>query len=194
MSRRLRLLALTAVLVVLVAACGDDASAPAAADPGFEPVTEAEITPGDTIPSPTGEVVLTIGGDISITNVDDRLELDMETLEAMGTVSYPVDDVQAEGRIVEFTGVLLEDVLAVAGMSADATMLLTTALNDYAVEIPVSDASESPVLIATLVDGERMPVDRFGPVRIVYPYGSHDLDAVEKDPRWIWQLASIEVS
>ena len=181
-------------LTVSAAACGSsDAPGASAEDPGFRVVSPAVLTPGEPVPVPSDEVILSISGAISTTNVEGRLELDMATLESIGTVTYSVDDEQAEGRVVRFEGVLLSDVLAVAGVSADATTLETTALNDYSIDIPLSDASQSPVMIATRVEGERMPVDRFGPTRVVYPYASHDLDHVVYDPRWIWQLASIVV-
>lgn len=50
------------------------------------------------------------------------------------------------------------------------------------------------LLVATSVNGERMSVERYGPTRIVYPYASGELDPAVYDPRWIWQLASIEVN
>jgi len=190
------LLASLAVLGFAVSATACDSSVgatPQDDDPGFEVVSAATLTPGEPVPVPAGEVILSMSGAISTANVDGRLDLDMATLESMGTVAYSVDDEQAEGRVVRFEGVLLSDVLAVAGVSTAATTLVTTALNDYSIDIPLSDASESPVMIATRVDGERMPVDRFGPTRVVYPYSSHDLDHVVYDPRWIWQLASIVV-
>jgi hypothetical protein len=192
-------LAVVAVLAVLglvlsaVACSGSDVADPPATDPGFQRTSAPTLKPGQPVPAPTDEVILSISGAISTANVDGRLDLDMATLESVGTVTYSVDDQQAEGRVVRFEGVLLSDVLAVAGVSADATTLVTTALNDYSIDIPLSDASESPVMIATRVDGDRMPVDRFGPTRVVYPYSSHDLDPVVYDPRWIWQLASIVV-
>ncbi len=191
-----QLLAGTAVSVgLLLAACGGDSdrAGDVAETTGYVEVAAPTVLPDEEIPAPEQDVVLTIDGAITNTNDGDRLELDLETLEALGTVSYSVDDPQAEGRVVEFTGVLLETVLEAAGVVDGADTLVTTALNDYAIDIPISDAEESPVLIATQADGESMPVDRFGPIRIVYPYGSHDLDPVEHDPRWIWQLRSIHV-
>lgn len=174
-------------------ACGGSTSASSPPETGYEVIEIATITPGQQIPLPSGDVVLTVDGAISNVNRADRLEFDLDTLESLGTVSYEVDDPQAEGRVVEFTGVLLETVLAVADPASGVETLVANALNDYSVDIPIADASESPVLIATRADGEMMPVDRYGPIRIVYPYGSHDLDPVEHDPRWIWQLSSIRV-
>lgn len=49
------------------------------------------------------------------------------------------------------------------------------------------------MLLATRVDGARMPVDHYGPVRVIYPTDGTDLDSTVYDPRWIWQLTSIVV-
>lgn len=192
MSRRF----LTTVILsssLVGAACGGSSSATPPPELGYAVLESARISPGDAVPAPSGDVVLSLDGAISNVNNGERLDFDLETLESLGTVTYSVDDPQAEGRVVEFSGVLLETVLAVAQPAGGAQTLVAAALNDYSIEIPLADASESPVLIATRADGRTMPVDRFGPIRIVYPYDSHDLDPVEHDPRWVWQLASIRV-
>lgn len=190
---RITLSLLAAIPVsVAVAACGSSVD-DRADQLGYEVVRASTVDVGDGIPRPTGEVILTVSGAVTAAGDDGVVELDMATLEAMGTVAYEVFDHQAEGRTVRFEGVLLQRLLAVVGASGEATTLVTVALNDYAVDIPVSDAHASPVMIATSADGERMPVERYGPIRIVYPYDTHDLDHVVHDPRWIWQLASIEV-
>lgn len=179
------------MLLLLVSACASDGSA--APEVSYEQLSTPTLSPGDEVPAPLGEVVLTIGGDISNTNVGDTLQFDMETLESLGLIQYSVDDYQAEGRVVAFSGVLASSVLEVAGASSRATSLRTVALNDYAVEIPVEDVNEYPVIIATAVDGNRMSVEAYGPTRVIYPSSDYDLDAAVYDPRWIWQLALIEV-
>ena len=188
---RRALLAIASVLVLCLSACGSDDTA--IEDPAFVEVTAASLTPGDDVPAPTGDVVLTVGGNISNTNVGDTLQFDMEGLESLGLIEYSVDDYQAEGRVASFTGVLASAVLEIAGASADSTSLRTVALNDYEVEIPTVDVTELPVMIATKVDGARMPVDAYGPTRVIYPSSSFDLDEAVYGPRWIWQLALIEV-
>lgn len=188
---RLAHLLLTAAVGVTLAACGADEPAPTAS--AYDVVAEAQLQPGDEVPVPTGDVVLTITGDIATTNDGDALVLDMATLESLRLVSYTVDDNQALGRDVEFTGVLLADLLEVAGAAEEASTLETVALNDYSVEIPAEDASEYPVLLATQADGERMPVEDYGPVRVVYPTHAFELDPTVFDPRWIWQLRDIDV-
>ena len=49
-------------------------------------------------------------------------------------------------------------------------------------------------LLATRLDGEPMSVAHYGPTRIVYPTAGYDLDPTVYDPRWIWQLSSIDVA
>lgn len=179
-------------LLFILGGCGQPADETAVPNQ-YTVVKEAEIRPGDGVPSPAGEVVLTLTGKIDNPNVGETLQFDMETLEKLGVVEYEVDDKQAEGRTAVFRGVLLEQILAVANVDAEATTLNSIALNDYAVQVPIQDAESFPVMIATAVDGERMTIERYGPVRIIYPYHAYELDETVYDPRWIWQLATLEV-
>jgi len=159
----------------------------------YTEVAAPTLEPGDAVPAPVEDVVLTLSGDIATTNVGDTLQLDLPTLERLGLVEYSVDDQQAEGRVAMFQGTLMSTLLQVAGAGQGATTLRSRALNDYEVDIPIADVERYPVLLATAVDGERMPVDRYGPIRVIYPYESFDIDPVVHDPLWIWQLASIDV-
>lgn len=152
-------------------------------------VSEPTLRPGDPVPAPTGKVVLTVSG--KVTGGAD-VPLDLATIERMGLVEYSADDKQAEGHVVTFRGVLLRTLLDVVGAHG-ATTLHTLAVNDYGVDIPASDARDYPAMVATSVDGQRMTVERYGPTRVVYPTEGFDLDPVTYDPRWIWQLKSIEV-
>jgi hypothetical protein len=47
--------------------------------------------------------------------------------------------------------------------------VLLSDLDDYKVQFKVPDVRSSQVLLATRADGKRMPVDRSGPIRIVFP-------------------------
>ncbi|TIC84049.1 molybdopterin-dependent oxidoreductase [Nocardioides sp. GY 10127] len=196
LRRAARLLAtvITALASIALAgsltACGTQEDATSEADP-YAP-TGATLHPGDEVPAPTGKVLLTVTGG-TVTNVGDELQLDRDLLDALGTVSYEVDDDQATGEVATFSGPLVSDVLAVAGVPDDAETMHTVALNDYSVDVPVSDAEELPLILATLMDGEPMTVARYGPTRFVYPTEGFDLDTATYNPRWIWQLASIDV-
>ncbi len=158
--------------------------------PGYTVLIPATIKPGDPVPAPKGKVVLTMTG-VSNPNVGKSLRFDLPTLEKLGTVRYSVFDRQAEGRDVEFSGPLLRTLLDVAG--ANGATLHTVALNDYSVDIPRTDATDLPVLLATRADGRRMSVAHYGPTRFIYPTKGYHLDKTKYDPRWIWQLAKIDV-
>ena len=185
---------LSVAVAVAIATAGCGSSQPSAAAQSapraWTTVSAATIRPGDAVPKPAGPVVLTITGG-SVHNAGKRLELDLATLERMGTVKYTVFDRQAEGRNVSFSGPLLRTVLAVAG--ASGRTLHTVALNDYAVDIPAKDAKNLPVLLATRADGKRMTVEHYGPTRVIYPTKGFHLDKTVYDPRWIWQLSALEI-
>jgi hypothetical protein len=134
------------------------------------------------------DTLLTVSG----SSTAGPVAVSMGMLDAMSQVTCTVNDRQGEGKNVVFSGVLLADVLAAVGVG-DATTLHTSAQNDYAVDIPMSDVVDVPVLLATRADGAEMSVANYGPLRVVYPTTGYQLDPAVYDPRWIWQLTSIDV-
>jgi hypothetical protein len=172
------------------AGTADEGTTASDASDAVDLATPATLHPGDEIPAPTGRVVLVIRGG-SATNAAGELRLDRELLEAMGTVDLSVDDRFATGENATFRGPLLRTVLDVAG-AGDATTLHTIALNDYIADLPVSDASNLPLIVATRMNGKPMSVANYGPTRFIYPTDA-GLDAATYEPRWVWQLATIEL-
>ena len=195
--RPLRAAACALVLVglgPLVTGCQGDVSGTATSAPtpaAEETSAAAELRPGMDVPPPTGRVVLTIRGS-DVTNVGDELRLDLAQLESMGTTTLEADDTEATGRRTSFSGPLVRTVLDVAGAD-QATNLHVVALNDYEVDVPVSDARDLPLMLATRADGQPMSVANYGPTRFVYPTEGYDLPRSTYAPRWIWQLKEIWV-
>jgi hypothetical protein len=94
-------------------------------------------------------------------------------------------------RRVTFEGVLLSDLLEVAGVPDAASTVSLTALDVYKVDVKVSDIRSSQMLLATRADGKHMPVDRSGPIRIVFP----DSSTLGRNPDlWIWSVESMKVA
>ena len=90
-----------------------------------------------------------------------------------------------------FDGVLLADLLKVAGAPASASKVQITALDDYKVEFTMADVRSSQMLLATRAEGKRMPIDKAGPIRIVFPDGS----SLGRNPDlWIWSVSAMRVS
>ena len=182
------LLYLLLVLIILSgAACGGQGAAL------YETVAPAAIRAGEAIPAPAGEVVLTVTGDISAENSDDGLAFDLATLEKLGLVKYTVPDPWLNADI-EYTGVLMSDLLAAAGASDSATTVQLTAIDDYQVSIAIADIKKWPVLLATQSNGDHMAIDAGGPTRIAFPYNQFpEIDQLAYKDFWIWSITDMEV-
>ncbi|WP_162651705.1 molybdopterin-dependent oxidoreductase [Lentilitoribacter sp. Alg239-R112] len=116
---------------------------------------------------------------------------DFEALSTMKSTKFETTTIWTEG-VQSFEGVplktLLEDLKITDGM------VLATAVNDYAVEIPISEISSSAPVIAYKQNGERMSLRDKGPLWLVYPYDAHPEFQTEVTySRSIWQLNRIEV-
>lgn len=144
----------------------------------------------DTMAAPKGTPLLTVSGEVSVTNVDDTLVLDRDMLMALETTSFETSTIWTDG-VHTFEGVSLKTLTQFLGLE-DGTML-ATAINDYTVEIPLSDAVEGGPIIAYLMDGNTMSVRDKGPLWVVYPYDSNaDYRSEVTYARSIWQLDRVE--
>jgi hypothetical protein len=138
-----------------------------------------------------GEVLLTVTGVIGQTNAGDAAAFDLELLEAMETVVIETTTIWTEG-MQTFVGVELVDLLA--ALEAEGSNLRAIALNDYAVDIPVTDAVEGGPIVAFLRNGEPMSLRDKGPLWVIYPFDSSpDYQTELIYSRSIWQLNRIEV-
>ena len=196
MGRSIRLAVVALVTALAVAACGgggEEEAAPKAATPSPstpQVVDDGSLAVGEKIAAPKGEVVLTVTGDIGAANKGSRLELDLASLEQMRRVRLEAAEPFLKRRVM-FEGVLLSDLLAMAGVPDSASKISLTALDEYKVEFKVADVRSSQMLLATRADGKHMPVDRSGPIRIVFPDGS----SLGRNPDlWIWSVSSMKVA
>jgi hypothetical protein len=190
----IRLVVVALVAALAVAACGGKEEAPtqaAAPDPSIPRVVDdGTLAAGEKISAPKGEVVLTVTGDIGTANKGNRLELDLASLEKMRRVRVEAAEPFLKRRVT-FEGVLLADLLEVAGVPGSASTVSLTALDDYKVDFKVSDVRSSQMLLATKADGKHMPVDRSGPIRIVFP----DSSTLGRNPDlWIWSVSTMKVA
>lgn len=141
---------------------------------------------------PTGPVLLTVTGQITQTNADKAARFDLEMLRALPVRRFTTTTIWTTGP-QEFTGVALSDLLAVLG--ADGQTLRSIALNDYAVDIPSSDAQTDGPILAYELNGEPMSIRDKGPLWVVYPYDSNSRFRTEVVySRSIWQLNRIEIT
>jgi hypothetical protein len=144
----------------------------------------------DPLPQPQGPVILTVSGAVEVTNAPGEARFDREMLESLGSATIRTSTVWTDG-VKAFTGVSLKSVLNRVG--ARGTRLRAHALNDYEVEIPLTDLRYNP-LLALAMDGQALTVRDRGPVWIVYPRDAHPaLRNAQQDTRWIWQLDRLRV-
>ncbi|MBE1281863.1 MAG: oxidoreductase [Rhodobacteraceae bacterium] len=138
-----------------------------------------------------GTPILTVTGDIGTKNADDKAVFDFDLLSSMDTVTFETTTIWTDG-MQSFTGVELDDLLDAIG--ANGSVLRASAVNDYAVDIPASDAQDGGPIVAFLNNGERMSLRNKGPLWIVYPYDSKlEYQSELIFSRSIWQLNRIEV-
>jgi hypothetical protein len=144
-----------------------------------------------SLAKPTGEIVLTVKGNIAHTNGDGVANFDMAMLEALAGRKAIVETPWTKGK-VNFEGPLGKALLDMVG--GQGKNLRVRALNDYAVDIPLKDFVEHEVILATRRDGASMSVREHGPLFIVYPFDLEPALYNEKYfSRCVWQVASITV-
>jgi hypothetical protein len=115
----------------------------------------------------------------------------MKMLEALPQHSF-ITMTPWSNKPVAFNGPLLRNVLS--SMVANGTIIKATALNDYVVRFPVSDAFEHDVMIAIKMNGAYMPIRSRGPLFLVYPFDSKpELLSSKYYERAIWQLRLIDI-
>lgn len=147
--------------------------------------SSAELSP------PTGEVLLTVSGDIAHPNVDDEAHFDRRML--LNLSSRAVETTTPwHAESARYEGPLLRAVLKAVG--AEGERIEVRALNDFEAEIPVSDLHDYEVILALDRDGEPMPIREFGPLFVLYPFDDHsELNNETIRFRSVWQVERIHV-
>ena len=145
-----------------------------------------------SLPAPDGEPLLTVTGNIALTDRGDAAVFDQAMLEAMDPVTITPSTIWTEGAQT-FTGVPLAQLVELLG--AEGEVMMATAINDYTVEIPREDWVENGPIVAFLNNGEPMSIRDKGPLWIIYPYDDNpDYQTEVIYSRSIWQLNRIQVA
>lgn len=133
-------------------------------------------------------VVLTIDGEI---RGDAPRDFSIGQLEALGLATIETTTPWHSGKI-RFEGVSLKRLMDHVGASGKTASVL--ALNNYRTEIPLSDFSVHPVILALKRDGQYMPVTDKGPLFVIYPFdSSKELNSELFYSRAAWQVRRITV-
>jgi hypothetical protein len=152
---------------------------------------DAVACTADGLPALSDEVILSIDGQIALSAADQGVAFDLAMLRAMEQTTFQTSTIWTEGTQT-FTGVSLHTLLDCLG--ATGTVIAASALNDYTIEIPVSDAVEGGPILAYEVNGKPLSVREKGPLWIVYPYDASSAYQSEVIyARSIWQVARLQV-
>lgn len=128
---------------------------------------------------------------LTIVGMDRDISFTRAELENLGSQTIVTTTIWTDGE-QEFTGLPLVALVEELGITEGS--LRAYAINDYAVDIPLSDAVEDGPLIAHTQNGRPMGIRNNGPLWIVYPYDSNpDYQSEVIYARSIWQLNRIEI-
>lgn len=160
------LLALVSLLWLPLSAAGEEALAP-----------------------PSGEVLLTISGNIDFPNVEDEASFDREMLMAIAPTEIETRTPWHADR-GRYEGPLLREVLAAAGVRSER--VIVRALNDFEAEIPLAELHDYDVILAMSRNGSPMQIREFGPLFVLYPFDDHpELHSESVRFRSVWHVVHI---
>lgn len=146
---------------------------------------------GADFAAPMGDVILTVSGKISMTNVGDAAQFDLDALMALPKTEYITSTIWTDGDI-RFTGVALTDLMQALG--ADPDSIVAKALNDYSITISKDDIGPDYPMIAYHMDGETFSRREKGPLWVVFPYDrSEDFKQELVYGLSVWQLETLTV-
>ncbi len=145
----------------------------------------------EPLDAPGGPVILTVTGDMRVSNAPDGARFDEAALRALDLDSLETTTSWTEG-VATFRGVRLATVMERLGLTG--SRINAIALNDYSAVIPFEDIERYNPLLALEMNGKRLRVRDKGPLWIVYPRDDHaELQGDRHNDRWVWQLMRLEV-
>ena len=161
--------------------CGGHASAQSTAT--NEPLKPAAV--------PAAQFTLRIDGAIQTPDASQVVELDGAALRALPQKTVTTRTPWYDGT-VSFSGPRLWDLLA--PLKPTGKTLHVTALNDYSVDIPLSDLQRYQPVLAWQINGKAISVRDKGPLFLIYPFDAYpELHNQLYYGRSIWQIKRITV-
>ncbi|NVO06235.1 MAG: hypothetical protein HXX19_10065 [Rhodoferax sp.] len=138
-----------------------------------------------------GKTILSVTGNLSKASGPEGMALSEAAIDAL-----PVHTITTSTpwfkTVTTFSGPLLSDLLESVG--AKGSLLTLRALNDYRVQVPVSDAYAFQPILARKINHKPISVRDKGPLFLIYPFDANP--ALNTDiyfARSIWQIKSMVV-
>jgi hypothetical protein len=143
------------------------------------------------IPAPSGQVLLSISGNINQHNDGKLLQMDLEMLEALPAYTFTTNTPWTD-EPTEFTGVRIKHLLVYAG--AGSTEFRALASDKYWNDLKEMDFDNIPAIVAYKRNGQYMRLRDLGPLWLMFPFDEFPEISTEKyKTACVWQLIGIEV-
>lgn len=153
--------------------------------PATRPIASTALLPH------TQPVILTVSGNISRRNQGEVALFDAPMLDRLPAHAFRTSSPWFKDPVM-FSGPRLQAVLDAVG--AKGTTLHIVALNDYTVDIPISDAERFGPLLARRINGRELAVRDKGPLFLIYPFDAMpEIRNGRYFGRSIWQITQIAV-
>ena len=176
-SKSLKMLTAALFASMALTACGSNPEPTPSPSP-----TENPYGAGFSVSSPAdSEVVLTIKGAAEVNYTMGQLK---EMAKKVITINEPFVK-----KVQKFNVILLKDLFKGVAIPAGAN-LNTVALNDYAYANTANNFFVHEAYLAVLRNGEDIPMDQGGPIRIIF---ADDSDYATNLDAWNWSLRTIEI-
>jgi len=144
------------------------------------------------LPTPDGEVLLKISGNIKNTNVDGEAWFDLAMLKSIGVTEIKTESPWTES-IADYSGVAIKDLMDTVG--AESGDFTAYALNKYEFNFSKIDFKDYPVIIAWEQNSVPLTVRTLGPLWIMFPYTDYpEIDNEKHRNAAVWQLVSLVVN
>jgi hypothetical protein len=153
-------------------------------------VTQAQHSQAaESLPKPSGKIILTVNGMISIKNLGNTAVFDRKMLEDMDSHVIRTGTPWDVG-VSDFTGSRLSKLMVATG--AKGAIALITGLDGYQIELPVSDIKKFDPILAWARNGKVMSIREKGPLWLIYPFDSYSvLNGIAYSARSVWQIERI---
>jgi len=139
-------------------------------------------------PAPTGEVLLTVKGNIEVSNVGDEYQFDLDMLKKEGK-DLQTNDPWLESEFT-YTGLPLSQLVKMVKPGDGTTTLKFVAPDDYTVEVKIADCKGTDILLAYAADGADLLPDLGGPLKLVFAESLSDIYPPES---WGWMIVKVTV-
>ncbi|MDY7039758.1 MAG: molybdopterin-dependent oxidoreductase [Chloroflexota bacterium] len=139
-------------------------------------------------PVPQGEVVLTVKGDITVKNVGDEYQFDLDMIKKEGK-DLKTNDPWLETEFT-YTGLPLSRLVEIVKPGGGATTLKLVAVDGYSAEVKIADCKGTDIVLAYAADGEDLPPEMGGPLKLAFADSLSDTYPPET---WAWMVVEVTV-